>query len=381
MENSSFPSNATSGQFVLPFTESDVIITSVFLVTFMVFGIFMNSVTLVVIMTSRTLLKCIFNYFILSLCVSDTISAAVSWINLYRRTWGFEYFYLSEFVCEFYWGVDIWTSYVTSLHILSFAVLRLIAITRPNTMKRIKPRVVKVWIILMWIIGFTCGALPMGMFSGVERKDRTSSAPENKWPSCAQEKKWLDAYHVYTIIVYSIFFYIPLVSTLSVSIVIGCAIIKQRRTIKVHLSSISAGNRRSKEKHAMLQLSLIITSFLVGYVPFTAFEFYSYGHYNHGPVAIRSDWQFGTAQYICLRFSECLNPIFYNLGSAKMREATKSFCFRIMNIRHKKTREVLTGSVTGSVISVPGSRRSFCTTTRMTHRSDEVKTFDEKTIS
>ncbi|XP_076822023.1 uncharacterized protein LOC143468592 [Clavelina lepadiformis] len=340
MENSSFPSNATSGQFVLPFTESDVIITSVFLVTFMVFGIFMNSVTLVVIMTSRTLLKCIFNYFILSLCVSDTISAAVSWINLYRRTWGFEYFYLSEFVCEFYWGVDIWTSYVTSLHILSFAVLRLIAITRPNTMKRIKPRVVKVWIILM-----------------------------------------LDAYHVYTIIVYSIFFYIPLVSTLSVSIVIGCAIIKQRRTIKVHLSSISAGNRRSKEKHAMLQLSLIITSFLVGYVPFTAFEFYSYGHYNHGPVAIRSDWQFGTAQYICLRFSECLNPIFYNLGSAKMREATKSFCFRIMNIRHKKTREVLTGSVTGSVISVPGSRRSFCTTTRMTHRSDEVKTFDEKTIS
>jgi len=29
-------------------------------------------------------------HFILSLCVSDLISALISWLFLYRRTWGFD---------------------------------------------------------------------------------------------------------------------------------------------------------------------------------------------------------------------------------------------------------------------------------------------------
>jgi len=41
------------------------------------------------------LMKCtfcrnIFMHFILSLCVSDLASALISWLFLYRRTWGFD---------------------------------------------------------------------------------------------------------------------------------------------------------------------------------------------------------------------------------------------------------------------------------------------------
>lgn len=108
--------------------------------------------------------------FIVSLCISDMTSAAVSWLYLYRRTWGFDVWGIPFFLCEvsslkcltviynffvffshmttrkwnqiiildisfvvfqFYWATDLLTSYVTALHILSFAILRYISIKWP----------------------------------------------------------------------------------------------------------------------------------------------------------------------------------------------------------------------------------------------------------
>ena len=39
----------------------------------------------------------------------------------------------------------------------------------------------------------------------------------------------------------------------------------------------------------------------------------------------RTDYWFGMVEYFFLRFSECLNPIFYNLGSGKLRKYTIKF--------------------------------------------------------
>jgi len=41
---------------------------------------------------------------------------------------------------QIYWGMDVWTSYVTASHILSFAFLRFMSIISPHKMKRIKRR-------------------------------------------------------------------------------------------------------------------------------------------------------------------------------------------------------------------------------------------------
>ena len=43
--------------------------------------------------------RSIFHFFIFSLCVSDTISALISWISFYKKTWGFNGFALSNFTC------------------------------------------------------------------------------------------------------------------------------------------------------------------------------------------------------------------------------------------------------------------------------------------
>ena len=49
--------------------------------------------------------RSVFNYFIVSLAVSDLISALISPLFVYRRTWGTKQWQLSSFVCKV--GIDI----------------------------------------------------------------------------------------------------------------------------------------------------------------------------------------------------------------------------------------------------------------------------------
>ena len=54
-----------------------------------------------------------------------------------------------------------------------------------------------------------------------------------------------------------------------------------------------------------------------------------------------ADYWFGMIEYLFLRFSEGLNPLFYNLGSAKMRRHTKKFLKQKLSrfiIRKNKSR-------------------------------------------
>ena len=45
--------------------------------------------------------------------------------------------------------------------------------------------------------------------------------------------------------------------------------------------------------------------------------------YNGGRINIwYANYWFCMAQYFCLRLSECLNPVFYNLGSTNIKNAT-----------------------------------------------------------
>jgi len=44
-----------------------------------------------------------FTYIFLSLCVSDVISALLSPLYLYRRTWGFYNWKASTFMCKVSW--------------------------------------------------------------------------------------------------------------------------------------------------------------------------------------------------------------------------------------------------------------------------------------
>ena len=58
---------------------------------------------------------------------------------------------------------------------------------------------------------------------------------------------------------------------------------------------------------------------------FTAYEYWALEDRPNERYYRIADYWFGMIEYLFLRFSECLNPLFYNLGSAKMRRHTKKF--------------------------------------------------------
>jgi len=58
---------------------------------------------------------------------------------------------------------------------------------------------------------------------------------------------------------------------------------------------------------------------------FTVYEFWTVQPRANTQENKVIDYWFGMIEYFFLRFSECLNPIFYNFGSAKMRKYTADF--------------------------------------------------------
>lgn len=59
----------------------------------------------------------------------------------------------------------------------------------------------------------------------------------------------------------------------------------------------------------------------------SAYEFWSSQSHENTPHTVQVDYYFGLVEYFFIRLSECLNPIFYNLGSMKMRTYTKHFIY------------------------------------------------------
>ena len=74
-----------------------------------------------------------------------------------------------------------------------------------------------------------------------------------------------------------------------------------------------------RHRKIFLQLGLVILSFMVGYIPSSVYLIWT----TSTPDKDRHfDYWFGIVSYLSLRFSECLNPVMYNLGSGKLRKET-----------------------------------------------------------
>lgn len=81
-----------------------------------------------------------------------------------------------------------------------------------------------------------------------------------------------------------------------------------------------------RHRRTFLQLGLVVASFMIGYIPTSAYLMWTSVTENK---SIEEDYWFGVGSYLCLRFSECLNPLMYNLGSNKLRKATAKFIVRL----------------------------------------------------
>ena len=80
---------------------------------------------------------------------------------------------------------------------------------------------------------------------------------------------------------------------------------------------------------------------------FTAYEFWSVEDHPNKFYYRQVDFWFGMAGYILLRFSECLNPLFYNIGSPVVYKHSKMFvqtklccCFKTKQAETPKEKHV-----------------------------------------
>ena len=99
------------------------------------------------------------------------------------------------------------------------------------------------------------------------------------------------------------------------------------RSLSPNQVNFKSKNEKSfkQQKKLTLQLSLVVFSFILGYTPSVIYVIWS----TTASRKTSLDYWFGIGSYLCLHFSECLNPVMYNLGSNKLRLSSKKLLQRI----------------------------------------------------
>nr|XP_039251132.1 melanin-concentrating hormone receptor 2-like [Styela clava] len=299
------------------FNLAEAVSFSVAIGVMVIFGLVANLLTIAAIVKSRKLRSSPFNVMIISLCVSDLISTANSPFVLYWKTWGVFEFNLPLCFCKSTLSIDIWTNAVTIQHILVFISIRLLAVKYPRRMKDFTLRKSKIAIFVIWV---EAGVVNLGAMAwSLHKYPSGSLSPTGK--SCSVYGPKSPTLRMFTYITWPLYFYLPTLIIVILTFVLVRILIK-RRSLKQQAKKIDASIR--KETGALVQLSFIVASFLIGYLPDFGYRLtmvitslLGIKFYGRGP------WLFSITSHVFVRISECLNPIFYNLGSSQMRKATK----------------------------------------------------------
>ncbi|XP_078481676.1 growth hormone secretagogue receptor type 1-like [Ciona intestinalis] len=299
-----------------------------------VFGILANILTIYVIATSPKL-KNTFNIFIMSLCFSDLLSSLISPLWVYSRVWGRVTWRISLFLCKVLWGGNDGTSVATSLHIVGFSYMRLCAVTWPHKYRKFTVSHAKILVSIIWIAALGGGFVPTAIWAEVITDKNKRS------PSCSIGSKWDQEFIGYTLIGFPIFFYLPMVLVAISSVALAVVLFKKREKRKRLRDARNQSEiaRQRKENQAIVQLAFVVGSFMIGYVPYTAF-YVSVKMIEHPRYKMTFNLWFSTIAFMLLRLSECLNPILYNLTSRSIRAETmkvlKKFqCCRSTRISNK----------------------------------------------
>ena len=87
-------------------------------------------------------------------------------------------------------------------------------------------------------------------------------------------------------------------------------------------TSLAMERQYQQERTTFTQLCFVNISFIFGYIPITVYLLWT-SNVNFGSRDRVIDYWFGVIAYICLRISECMNPIIYNLASSNIGDATR----------------------------------------------------------
>lgn len=296
-------------------------IITVILVVLCIFGLAANAITFCTIITSRVLRKSPFNILILSLSISDFLSALNSPLQMYRLIWGYLEYNLSVGSCKYTVGMIQLTMFVTVQHILVFALFRLLAILFPHKIKRFTAKWAKGVCVFIWIEVF----LAYSLFYIIASTVVPYKPGRYKTACTAVASSWRPIGTRYVRVALPIMLFAPFVGILLCTIIITGSLIKMRWNRATSRRSGGAQDfRQEHENAALLQVTLIVFSFLFGYSIDAVYRM-TKALDMRDLFTLRSKWLTVMISYVCLRFSECLNPVFYNLASSQMRESTRKF--------------------------------------------------------
>ena len=93
-------------------------------------------------------------------------------------------------------------------------------------------------------------------------------------------------------------------------------------------ASLALERQYQQERATFTQLSLVNISFMIGYIPITVYLMWTSNITSDSRNSVIDYW-FGVVAYLCLRFSECMNPVIYNFSSGNIRDATRAYLKKI----------------------------------------------------
>ncbi|XP_077967278.1 galanin receptor 2a-like isoform X1 [Styela clava] len=305
------------------FSLSEAIAFSVAVGLMFIFSTIANIVTITVIAKTPKLISSPFNIMIISLCVSDLISTIYSPFILFWKTFGLFEYPLPVFFCKSTFAVDYWTSSVTIQHILCFLAIRLIAMRYPHRLKKFTIQRAKMLVSFIWL-ETALGNLIFAMW--LPHVYPSSDLSPTGFSCAVHHARW-KYLRLFFYIGHPIFLFIPTILIVTLTFFLIGVLTKRMESIRERKKNDA---NLKKENAALIQLTLIVLSFLIGYLPDFGYKIFLL-IYNvlRKRVDARSSWLFSMLAHILLRISECLNPVFYNLGSSQMREAT----FKFLRIR------------------------------------------------
>lgn len=273
-----------------------------------VFGIASSSTMIVVLMRmKRTFLTVI----LAGLCVSDLISAVNSPLFIYRQFYKADLALPKEF-CFLPLSVDLATSAITVHHVLLLTAIRLRLITRTGNHGEVAPNNCRRVTVASYVFSISVYSFLCFIITNAEEIDGGIS--------CSFNTKLKNEWKIILVLSLSLITVIPTILTIVFCVVLIACFLYRKLLGNASLSVSSAA--RHRERQALLQLAVIVASFLIGYA----------SDYTGKMIMLTDKFQMTQGVkvgivlggHVALRLTECINPFTYYIASDNIKRETES---------------------------------------------------------
>ncbi|XP_068992734.1 neuropeptides capa receptor-like isoform X2 [Neodiprion pinetum] len=301
-------------------------------VTIFITGVFGNVMTCLVVIRNPTM-QTATNYYLFSLAISDLTLLLLGLPNELSQFWRQYPWTLGLALCKLRAYVSEMSSYVSVLTIVAFSMERYLAICHPlhlHAMSGLK-RPLR-FILAAWLVGIIC-AIPFGVYMKINYLDYPPGSRNPLLESAVCAMLFLPDFPIYQLSC-AIFFLVPMIVILVLYTAMGLQIRKTTRsTLGQNVDGVVHGEVRQiqSRRGVIRMLSAVVITFFLCWAPFHAQRvLYVYGVAENWKFYDKMKEQIFVTSGILYYFSATVNPILYNVMSAKYRTAFKELlccCF------------------------------------------------------